>query len=112
MGSAGGPGMNSRQRVLLLELMRHPHEFFERLLQSEPLAECRAALEEKGYHQLPGGAMVFVEPFQFVCVVNAAMSHCHGNLRPYHVIVSERFQPFIEEVINMIPSRANVRIRR
>jgi len=46
--------------------------------------------------QLDGGALVFVEPFQYTVAIDAAMKH-QGQLGPHHVITSERFEPNVME---------------
>ena len=46
--------------------------------------------------QLDGGALVFVEPFQYTVAIDAAMRH-QGQLGPHHVITSERFEPNVME---------------
>jgi len=105
--------LSSRDRILLLELWRHPQEYVTALRENVELQACRENLHSVGLHfQLPSQAFIFVEPFQYRVAENAAMTHMNGSLRANHIISSQRFEPAVMRVLSSLRSRLNARLRR
>merc|ERR1712137_928896 len=85
-------------------------ECFQALQTSRSLEPVRWEMELHSFNcQIePPGAHIFVNPEQYVQV----LSWCRGfPLRTHHVIISEAFQPLLNEALQEIPSRRHVRIR-
>ena len=70
----------------------------------------RAALFASGLRPLlPSGATIFAPPAHF----NIALLSVAGRvLQPCHVIVTETLEPSVLEVVNALPRREKIRLRR
>eukprot|EP00930_Biecheleria_cincta_P057462 TRINITY_DN43396_c0_g1_i1.p1 TRINITY_DN43396_c0_g1~~TRINITY_DN43396_c0_g1_i1.p1 ORF type:complete len:450 (-),score=43.15 TRINITY_DN43396_c0_g1_i1:431-1747(-) len=113
--ASSGPGFDQamiscfdHDTVHLLRTSRNPKELDDALQRGRKTEEVRAALEYCGCAtRLPSGAHMFVHPDLYAATKNAVAKM---HLRPYHIIVSASLKFLVMEVINELPSRANVRV--
>ena len=101
----------AEEKVHLLQYNRHSERFHEALNSGKPLESCRTALEAAGFQWLqPSGAKVFVHPWQFESTMTA-IAQQNLQLRPYHVIVSESLEYYVEASLSDLPCRDGARVK-
>lgn len=94
-------------RVHVIEFSRHPQVLRQALLEGQLLSKCRDALTSQGLApELSSGAKVFVQPEHFTPVTEAVASM---NLKPWHVVTSDEFEPLVMTTVQGLPGRAQVR---
>mmetsp|Transcript_1398 Transcript_1398/g.4437 ORF Transcript_1398/g.4437 Transcript_1398/m.4437 type:complete len:232 (-) Transcript_1398:106-801(-) len=94
--------------IYLLRYRRNPKEFEECLHNGPELEPIRFFMEHRGCKCKWASASIFVHPRQWMSVVEIV----HGvELRPYHVIVSATYLPYVEQAARSLRSRADVRLR-
>jgi len=96
--------------LLLLQLSRSTEALHNALSNSHELEPVRAALYASGFRPLlPSGATVLAAPAHF----NIALLSVAGRvLQPCHVIVTESLESLVLEVVNSLPTREKIRLRR
>jgi len=94
---AEGAAAMPAEAVHVLKLHRDPGETMEALAHGVPLRACRRALEDEGMPwRLPGGAWLFVHPWQH----EAARRALNGQvLRTSTVVVSESLEHLVAETL-------------
>mmetsp|Transcript_27144 Transcript_27144/g.51106 ORF Transcript_27144/g.51106 Transcript_27144/m.51106 type:complete len:517 (-) Transcript_27144:182-1732(-) len=99
------------EQIHLLEYHRHPEAFRKALCEGPPLQQCRAALEESGCKWLLGsGAKIFVHPHQYSQTLVAIVEQGF-ELRPFHVIVAESFEYYVEACLSDLSYRQGARVK-
>jgi len=102
--------MNTEQ-IYLLEYHRHPEAFRKALCEGPSLQQCRAALEEAGCKWLlASGAKIFVHPQQYAQTLVAVVEQGF-ELRPFHVIVAESFDYYVEACLADLSYRQGARVK-
>lgn len=103
---------NSHQAVWLLKYRSHPHEFYDALVQGDPLSACRDAMAARNlFCVLPNlGAKVFVKPHQWEAVLSC-LDSLGMALRPYHVVVVDEYEHLVEESLQTIPFKRRPKIK-
>ncbi|CAE8729194.1 unnamed protein product [Polarella glacialis] len=106
-----GPALDTEMEPLvLLQFSRSTDRFHAALVSSDELEPVRAALSEAGHQwQLPGGATILVGPTQFRAAVLAVAGRV---LLPCHILVAQSLEPLVQEVVNRLPSKQKVHVRR
>jgi len=90
---------NPHETIVLCKLNRMTKSLRNALCDGIPLRQCRAALSADGHKwQLPGGALVFVQPWQFRSVMHALGSR---ELHADHLIVSSSMDHLVQETMEM-----------
>ena len=98
-------------KVILLKLSRRPKVLREVLLQAPELAQCREAMEERGFAvELDSGAKVFVRPEHYV-PVKEALRLGGWPLHADNVLVDPALEATLLEVLERLPNEAGVRVR-
>jgi hypothetical protein len=100
------PGL---EQVYVMKFMRACEAYRAAILDGEQLRGIRTEMEAAGCpYLLESGAKVFVWPEQYQSVLHALHKE-YDRLYASHVIVSESLVPLVEESIDSIPSKKNVR---
>jgi len=90
---------NSHETIVLCKLNRMTASLRNALCDGIPLRQCRTALIGDGHKwRLPGGALVFVQPWQFRSVMHALGSK---ELHADHLIVSSSMDHLVQETLEM-----------
>lgn len=77
----------------------------------EELRACREHLMGANCSvELPGGALMFVNPTSVNFVMNA-LRHCDTRLRGRHVICTSEFEPLIMRAVRRIPTQEHVHLK-
>jgi len=96
--------------VLLLQFSRSSKAFQSALSTSPTLEPVHAALADAGCRaQLPSGATILTDPTHFNVVYFAVRGR---TLQPCHAIVTESLEPLVHEVVNGLPCKQKIRLRR
>lgn len=89
------------EEMFLCKLNRMTKELRQALCSGVPLRQCRAALDAEGHNwQLPSGALVFVQPWQYRSAIRALVSQ-DMDLRADHIILSSSVEHLIEETLEV-----------
>lgn len=96
-------------KILLLRVNRHPKDFENALVQHQQLTAVRNKLVKKdsAFSRKIGTDKVFVFPDEYSSALTASQGQ---RLTRHHVIVSEMLAPVVNDVIGMLPHKANVRV--
>ena len=113
---ANGPGAQENAKateaVYLRQYNRHSERFRQALITAKPLESCRSALDAKGHQWLhESGAKVFVHPWQFELVM-ASVKQKGWTLRPYHVIVAESLEYYLDVSLSDLPCRDGAGVKK
>ena len=101
----------AEERVYLLQYKRHSEKFRQALTTGKALESCRHALDTAGFQWLqPSGAKIFVHPWQFQPTMDMILKE-NLELRPYHVIVSESLEYYVEASLSDVPCRDGARVK-
>jgi hypothetical protein len=103
------------ETIWLLHFKRNPEIFRQCLEDHVSLKSCRDALAEAGHEwNLPSGAKIFVQPWQYQQTIDALEQGewpVH-KLRPYHVVAAENLLPIVEESLSGVPCRQGARVKK
>jgi len=96
--------------LLLLQFSRSTEAFQNALSTSRVLEPVLAALSVAGHRpKLPSGAMILTDPAHFTA---ALVSVAGQVLQPCHVIVTESLEPLVHDVVDQLPRKQKIRLRR
>ena len=108
--------------IFVYELKRSPKEFLECIVNDPQLAECWHVLETAGLrtHVSQSGAKLFLEPEIF----SSTLAQLHSNgvdidskhfllhqLRPRHIVASEKYRHAILNAVDSLPKRLQIKIK-
>lgn len=99
--------------VQVLEFSRHPQMLRQRLLASTSLRPWTQALEQRGLSvELASGTKIFVAADHYDAVLAAVRSAIDFELKPWHVIACAECAELVQDVVQSLPSRQQVRQKR
>jgi len=99
------------EKVHLLRFSKGDTDRFrDALLRGPELKACRDALSDHGHPcVLPSGSFIFVKPEQFQAAKKAL---CGTELHPFHVIIAERFEYLLDEMLEKFAYKKRPREKR
>jgi len=96
------------EKILLMTITRSPREFLEALREGPELEAIIELNKRAGFSCRYEDTHIFVHPKQFLQVM-AHINHMEKQMRPYHVIASETYEPLVRLALKRLRSRLDVR---
>jgi hypothetical protein len=99
------------EALFLISFTRCPSEFRLGLVEGPLLRECRQDMAAAGYScELATGAKIFCEP-EYYAAISRAVKDLEPTLRPYHVIVTEKFRQLLLQTAKACPRSMKVKVK-
>jgi hypothetical protein len=106
---------DSMENLYILRFTRCPREFRDALLDGPLLQDCQESMKSIGLQaEMTTGSKIFCKPGlhkNALEAVAAAFPNVQDSLRPYHVIVTEEFQPIVLKIVNGLPRGLKVKCK-
>lgn len=99
------------EALFLISFTRCPSEFRLGLVEGPLLRECREDMAAQGFScELATGAKIFCEP-EYYTAISRAVKDLESTLRPYHVIVTEKFRQLLLQTAKACPRSMKVKVK-
>jgi len=99
------------EALFLISFTRCPSEFRLGLVEGPLLRECRQDMAAAGFScELATGAKIFCEP-EYYPAISRAVKDLESTLRPYHVIVTEKFRQLLLQTAKACPRSMKVKVK-
>jgi hypothetical protein len=102
---------DNMEALFLISFTRCPSEFRLGLVEGPLLRECREDMAAAGFScELATGAKIFCEPGYYAAICRA-VKDLESTLRPYHVIVTEKFRQLLLQTAKACPRSMKVKVK-
>jgi hypothetical protein len=99
------------EALFLISFTRCPSEFRLGLVEGPLLRECRQDMAAAGFScELDTGAKIFCEP-EYYPAISRTVKDLESSLRPYHVIVTEKFRQRLLQTAKACPRSMKVKVK-
>ncbi|CAK0894050.1 unnamed protein product [Prorocentrum cordatum] len=96
------------EKIMLMTISRNPKELADALHRGRDLEALVKFNESEGYSCKYQGVHIFVHPKQFVHV-RVLLQRMAPLPKPYHIVVSETYEPLVRNALKRLRSRLDVR---